>query len=232
MQRREKGPVIHGRGKRSGADANVGPGYQPPQIGTTLVPTRSEPKPLGHAFRHGAASRVRAQAGFGQDARAVRRRERLRPAAVRGAAARRAAAPLRLPPRARRCARELGGSQGSPARDRRAAPGRPRRGSPARLRDLRGRDPGRTVRSRHGRDLGRGVLRPRRGEAGRRSHRPSRRPAAPGRLDARSGQARRRSEGLALDPQGRREDRGAQVRRRCSRRSRKTSRPRRPGSSR
>ncbi len=99
---------------------------------------------------------------------------------LRRAAPRRAAAPLRLPARARRRARELGRSEGRPARAGRAAPGRPRRGPPARVRDLRGRDPGGTVRRRHGRDLGSGHVRARRGEAGRRPHRPPRRRAARG----------------------------------------------------
>ena len=62
---------------------------------------------------------------------------------LRRPAARRAPAPLRLPPRARRRAGELGRAEGHPARARPAPPRRARRGPSARLRDVRGRDPGR-----------------------------------------------------------------------------------------
>ena len=83
-----------------------------------------------------------------------KRRSRGSAAAVRRPAARRAPAALRLPARARRRARELGGSEGDPAPSRRAPPRGARRGSPARVRRLRGDDPGRRVRRGHGRDLG------------------------------------------------------------------------------
>ena len=90
---------------------------------------------------------------------------------LRRPAPRRAAAPLRLPPRAGRRARQLGRAEGRSARARQAAPGRPCRGPPALVRDLRGRDPGRELRRRHGRDLGSRHLRAPRGEAQRRSDR-------------------------------------------------------------
>src|SRR5262249_55942003 len=50
---------------------------------------------------------------------------------------RRAAAPLRLPPRARRRPRLLGGAEGHATRAGRPCSRRPRRGPPARVRDLR-----------------------------------------------------------------------------------------------
>ena len=123
---------------------------------------------------------------------------------LRRPAARRAAPPLRLPARARRRARELGGAEGRPARARPARARRPRRGPPARLRDVRGRDPEGPVRRRHRRDLGHGHLRARRGEEGRRPDRPPARQAARGTLDARAGEARRRPEELAAPPEARR----------------------------
>ena len=55
--------------------------------------------------------------------------------------------------------------KGVPLEPGTAAPRRPRRGSPARVRDVRGRDPGGPVRRRHGRDLGPRHVRARRGEA-------------------------------------------------------------------
>ena len=92
---------------------------------------------------------------------------------LRRPAPRRAPAPLRLPPGARRRARELGRAEGRPARARRAPPRGARRGPPARVRDLRGRDPEGPVRRRHRRDLGHGHVRARRGEARRRPDRPA-----------------------------------------------------------
>ena len=77
--------------------------------------------------------------------------------------------------------------KGVPLAARRAASRRPRRGSPARLRRLRGRDPGGPVRGRHRRDLGSRHVRARRGEAGRRAHRPAPRRAARGPVDTRAG---------------------------------------------
>ena len=68
-------------------------------------------------------------------------KRRGRGADLRRPAPRRAAPPLRLPARARRRARVVGGAEGRAARAGRARPRRARRGSPARLRDLRGRDP-------------------------------------------------------------------------------------------
>ena len=86
--------------------------------------------------------RVPAQARSGAHARAVRGgRGTVRGADLRRPAPRRAAAPLRLPPRAERRARLVGGAEGRAARAGRAVARRPRRGSSARLRDLRGRDP-------------------------------------------------------------------------------------------
>ena len=73
---------------------------------------------------------------------------------LRRAEARRAPPALRLPPRARRRAEELGGHQGPEPRSRREAAGRPCRGPPARLRRLRGHDPEGPVRRRHGHALG------------------------------------------------------------------------------
>ena len=82
--------------------------------------------------------------------------------------------------------------KGVPLEPGHAAPRRPRRGPPARVRDVRGRDPGGPVRRRHGRDLGPGDVRARRGEAGRRPDRPAARRAA-GRRRGRS--SRRSSDG-------------------------------------
>ena len=82
--------------------------------------------------------------------------------------------------------------KGVPLEPGHAAPRRPRRGPPARVRDLRGRDPGRELRRRHGRDLGSRHLRARRGEAERRPDRPSARRAARG---ARGRSCRRSSRG-------------------------------------
>ena len=124
-----------------------------------------------------------------------------RDADLRRAAPRCAPAPLRLPPRARRRPRELGGAEGDPARARAAPSRRPRRGPPARLRRLRGRDPGGSVRGRNGRDLGPGHVRAARGEARRRADRPPPRRAAPGHLDARAREAGQQREELAPAPQ-------------------------------
>ena len=68
--------------------------------------------------------------------------------------ARRPPAALRLPPRDRRRARELGGDQGPEPRARREAPRGPRRGPPARLRRLRGHDRQGRLRRRRGHRLG------------------------------------------------------------------------------
>ena len=70
----------------------------------------------------------------------------------------RARAPLRLPPRGRRRAGQLGGAQGADARPRREADGRARRGPPARLLRLRGRHPRRRVRRRRRDRVGLGHL--------------------------------------------------------------------------
>ena len=86
-------------------------------------------------------------------------------AALRDPATRRPAAPLRPATRAERGARELGRPEGPPVRAGRAASRGPRRGPPARLRDVRGSDPGGPVRGGHGRDLGHRHLRAPRGEA-------------------------------------------------------------------
>ena len=68
---------------------------------------------------------------------------------LRRAAPRRAPAALRLPPRAERRARLLGGAEGRAARARREGARRPRRGPPARVRDVPRRDPAGPVRRRH-----------------------------------------------------------------------------------
>ena len=140
----------------------------------------------------GAARRLPREARPEPHAGAVRGRRGGRGAAVRRPAARRPAAALRPAARAGRRARELGRPEGHAARGRRAASRGARRGPPARLRRLRGRDPGRAVRRRHGRDLGSRHLRARRGEEGRRPHRATPRRAARRPLDARSRPARRK----------------------------------------
>ena len=132
-------------------------------------------------------------------------------ARVRRSTPRRTAAALRPAARARRRARELGGAEGGSRAGRAAASGSARRGSPARLRRLRGRDPGRAVRRRHRRDLGSRHLRAARGEAQRRPHGRAPRRAPARRVDARAGRPRRRSPQLAADPQGRRPRRGTRV---------------------
>ena len=71
-----------------------------------------------------------------------------------------------------------------------------------------GEIPAGPVRRRHGGDLGPRHLRARRGEEGRRADRPPPRQAARGHLDARAGQARRRSEELAAAAQARHGRRG------------------------
>ncbi len=138
------------------------------------------------------------------DAEATRPRPDLRRPAPR-----RPEPPLRLPARARRGARVVGGAEGRAARAGRARPRRPRRGSPARLRLLPGRDPEGELRRRHGRDLGPRHLRARRGEARRRADRPAPRRAARGDVDARAGEARRRGAQLAPLSQGGRRLAGA-----------------------
>ena len=126
-----------------------------------------------------------------------------RRAGLRDPAARRPAPALRPAARAGRRARELGRAEGPAARGRRAASRGARRGPPARLRHVRGRDPGRPVRRRHGRDLGPGDVRAARGEAGRRPDRTAPRRAARRRLDARPRPPRRRRAQLAAAAQGR-----------------------------
>ena len=87
-----------------------------------------------------------------EDARAVHlEAKRAQRADLRRPAARRPAPPLRLPARAERRARLVGGAEGRPARAGPARARGARRGSPARLRDLRGRDPEGQLRRRHGR---------------------------------------------------------------------------------
>ena len=90
----------------------------------------------------------------GRDAGALRPRPPPQGADLRRPASRREPAPLRLPARAGRRARELGGAEGRAARAGHAASRRSRRGSPAVVRDVRGRDPAGELRRRHGRDLG------------------------------------------------------------------------------
>ena len=151
------------------------------------------------------ARRVRAQAQAERDPGAVRKREASPDAAdLRRPAARRAAPPLRFPPRAERRARELGRAERRAARARPAAPRGARRGPSARLRGLRGRDPEGQLRRRARRDLGSGHVRARRGEAERRAHGPAARKAARGHLGARAGEALGRREELAHAPQARR----------------------------
>ena len=70
-----------------------------------------------------------------------RQAERRQGAVVRDPEARRHPPALRLPPRARRHAEELGGAQGPEPRPGRQADGGARRGPPDRLRRLRGHDP-------------------------------------------------------------------------------------------
>ena len=207
----EKDGVIHRRGKRSGADANVGPGIPTP-------PDRHHPRTRSFEARNRSGmlcvvARLREyerKRDSGKTPEPFGGDERLGPApifVVQRHAARRLHYDFRL---------ERDGAlaswavpEGRPARDRRAAPRRPRRGPPARLRDLRGRDPGRPVRRGHGRDLGQGPLRPRRGEARRRPHGPPATASAcrgSGRSSRPSSAATRR---LAPDPQGApRQDRG------------------------
>ncbi len=154
------------------------------------------------AFR--ATRGLSTEAQSREHARAVRGWRTGERAAVRRPAARSPEAPLRPPARARRRARELGCSEGD-AHDRlRATPRSARRGPPARVRRLRGRDTGRSIRRRDGRDLGSGNLRARRGEEGRGAHRASARRASRRRLDARPGPARRRRPQLASPAEGRR----------------------------
>ena len=94
-------------------------------------------------------------------------------ALVRDPEARREPPPLRLSPRARRHAEELGRAEGAEPRSGRQAHGRARRGPSDRLRRLRGRDPERPVRRRHGDRLGQRHL-----GAGRRCRRPATAPAS------------------------------------------------------
>ena len=133
---------------------------------------------------------------------AVRRGRTRRRADLRRPATRRSAPPLRPAARAQRGPRELGRPEGASVPGGRAAPRGARRGSPARLRDVRGRDPGRRVRRRNGRDLGSGHVRAPRGEAERRPDHPPRRRARAGRLDARPGAPRRRRAELAAPAEG------------------------------
>ena len=130
---------------------------------------------------------------------------------------------LRLPPRARRHAQELGGAEGAEPRPRRQADGGPRRGSPDRLRRLRGRDPEGPVRRRQRDRLGQRHL----GAGRRRARRLPRRQAQvppPGqeaarRLDAGAdARPRRRAPGAVAADQGARRIRaagGRLQRRRC-----------------
>jgi DNA end-binding protein Ku len=75
-------------------------------------------------------------------------------AVVRDPEARRDAAALRLPARARRRAAVVGHPQGAQLRSEGAPPGGARGGSPGRLRHVRGHDPEGPVRRRHGDRLG------------------------------------------------------------------------------
>ncbi len=134
---------------------------------------------------------------------AVRRRHIPQGADLRDPAPRRPAAPLRPAARAERRPRELGRPERAPAPVGRASPRGARRGPPPRLRDVRGRHPGRAVRGGHRRDLGPRDVRAPRGETRRRPHRPSPRRACPGGLDARPGAPRRRRAELAAPPEGR-----------------------------
>ena len=132
--------------------------------------------------------------------------------------ARRPSPPLGLPPGARGCALELGGAEGPVHGHARQAPRRPRRGPPARLRRVRGRDPGRQLRRRHRRAVGSRNLgatrRPSRRPPGRRDEvHPRRRPAARRlRADPPQGQAVRTRGELAAHQGARR--RGTPWRRR------------------
>ena len=152
---------------------------------------------------HGGSPRLPAKARPEEDAGAVRRRHLPRGADLRDPAPRRPAAPLRPAARAERRPRELGRPEGAPVPVGRAAPRRARGGPPARLRDVRGRHPGRRVRGGHRRDLGPRDVRAPRGETRRWPHRPSPRRARPGRLDARPCAPRRRRAELAAPPEGR-----------------------------
>ena len=104
------------------------------------------------------------------------------------AASRRAAPALRLPPRARRRAEELGRAQGAEPRSRGEAPRGARRGPSARVRRLRGHHPGGRVRRRRGDPVGPWALgadrRPRGGLPARQAQVHAARQEAARRLDA------------------------------------------------
>ena len=143
-------------------------------------------------------------------------------AALRDPAPRRAAAALRPPARAGRRARELGGAERAAVPRRRAPPRRARRGPPARLRDVRGRDPGGPVRRGHGRDLGPRHVRARSrrsGTAASRSASTASAPRASGRSSRRTSTANEQN-WLLLRKDGGAAD--AELRARSSRRSRST----------
>ena len=152
------------------------------------------------AYTSASATRSKTPEPFGGCASAGR-------ADLRRPAPRRAAAALRLPPRARRRARVVGGAEGRAAERRRARAGRPRRGSPARLRDAS------RARSRRASTA---PARSRSGISG--TYELSRRSATAvspcgshgkrldGRLDARARAPRRQGAELAADPQARRGD--------------------------
>ena len=143
--------------------------------------------------------------------------ERRRRAVVRDPEARREPPALRLPPRARRHAEELGGAQGAEPRSGRQADGGARRGPSDRLRRLRGHHPRGPVRRRQGHRLGPRHL----GAGGRRARRLPRRQAqvpaarreAARRLDAGAdARPRQRAPGAVAADQGARR-RGAAGRR-------------------
>ena len=143
---------------------------------------------------------------------------------LRDPEARREPPALRLSPRARRHAEELGGAQGAEPRPGRQAHGGARRGPSDRLRPLRGNDSERPVRRRRGHRLGQRHL-----GAGRRSARrlprrqaqvPPRRQEAARRLDAGAhARPRRRAPGAVAADQG--EGRGGAAERRVQRRRRR-----------
>ena len=126
---------------------------------------------------------------------------------LRDPEARREPPALRLPPRARRHAEELGGAQGAEPRPRRQAHGGARRGPSDRLRRLRGHDPEGPVRRRQGdrlgqRHLGAGRRRARRLPR-RQAQVPPRRQEAARRLDAGAhARPRRRAPGAVAADQG------------------------------
>ena len=132
-------------------------------------------RPTGRSGIRRARPSRSAPAAAGTARPALRRPAARRPAASTTTSGSSATARSRAGP----CRRACRSSRRAPSR-------RPRRGPPARLRRLRGRDPGRAVRGRHGRDLGPRHVRARRGEEGRRAHRSAPRRAARGHVDARS----------------------------------------------